>query len=645
MNRTILSLAILKTNWDKLQKDYLENFLPFVATLIVRKNYTVIDPKNVSDDFRSEFGLVIPVYPMISILKRAATRGLVRRVDGRFQPDRENARELDFTAKSLAQQRESEKVLSELSKFAFNKFSITLDEKTAEDALIAYLKDHDLDILFASEEISPLPAVSNPKKVKYIVNSFIRECFQREPEIFRFILDLTIGHALAATVLYREFNGYSGKFKDVTFYFDTRFAIRILGLEGPERQASANELLKALSEEKAKLRLFDKTLSEIEGVLYDCIAKLQKGNVDISSVSRVLRFFTLNNKNASDVEQILVSLKSKLADYDIHVEPPPDYESLKLYQIGEEALLKLVMDTYASTDPNFDKVARESMVRRDVQVLAGIFRIRRGTKPRSIKDCKAIFVTPNNGLAFAARRFEVTPESSDFFVPACVTDVFVGTLIWLQSPAKVHAINERRIIADCYAALQPSELLLKKYIDAVEQLKSGGKITADEYYLLRTHRAAINLLEEKTLGDPDAFDAKTPEEILQEIIAKIRNEERQTYLLEKDLHDKTKEILDKEHRQRTQLESQVDRRAEQVSGLASRVLSVLLFLICLLSLLYQLSPSLLPAMSSYAGLLLIVGLISGAMALANGFNILSFQEKLKLWLQARIKNFLKGNGA
>lgn len=188
-------------------------------------------------------------------------------------------------------------------------------------------------------------------------------------------------------------------------------------------------------------------------------------------------------------------------------------------------------------------------------------------------------------------------------------------------------------------------MLFKKYIDAVEQLKSGGKITADEYYLLRTHRAAINLLEEKTLGDPDAFDAKTPEEILQEIIAKIRNEEKQTYLREKDLHDKTKEILDKERRQRTQLESQVDRRAEQVSGLASRVLSVLLFLICLLSLLYQLSPSLLPAMSSYAGLLLIVGLISGAMALANGFNILSFQEKLKLWLQARIKNFLKGNGA
>jgi hypothetical protein len=39
MNRTLLSLAILKTNWDAYRKDYIENFIPFIATLISNKKY------------------------------------------------------------------------------------------------------------------------------------------------------------------------------------------------------------------------------------------------------------------------------------------------------------------------------------------------------------------------------------------------------------------------------------------------------------------------------------------------------------------------------------------------------------------------------------------------------------------------------
>lgn len=645
MNRTILSLAILKTNWHKLHKDYLENFVPFVATLIVRKKYSDLDPKVISDDFRTEFGLLIPIFPTISILKRAATRNLLNRDHGKFIPKLEKAVELDFTAKSLEQQRELEKVLSELKRFASDRFSIPLDDKTAGDALVGYLREHDLDILFAAETQSPLPNVSNPKRIKYVVNSFVKECFQREPSLFRFILDITVGHALAATVLYKEFNSFSGKLNNVSFYFDTRFVIRLVGLEGIERQASAVELVKSLSDEKANLRIFDKTYREIEGVLYDCIDKLQKGNVDVASASRVLRHFITNNRNSADVEQLLVALKSRIAEHNIHIEQLPEFQSLQLHQIDEEALLKLVLESYSSTDPEFDKVAREAMVRRDVEVVSGIFRLRQGVKPRSIKESKAIFVTPNNGLAAAIRRFEVSSNVTDFFIPTCVTDVFVGTLLWLQSPAKVQQINERKIIADCYAALQPSEFLIKKYVEAVDQMKASGRITTDEYYLLRTHRAAINLLEEKTLGDPDAFDDKTPEEILDDIKAKIKNEEKQKFLQEKELHAQTKAELDQAISKQKKLELSVEARAEQLAKLLSNGLTVLLLLIIILSLTYRFYPALIPALEEYKNYLLGIGLLLSLTTLFVTVKIKHVREKMRTWFSRKIVSFFKGNAA
>ena len=644
MNRTILSLAVLKTNWTKLQKDYLENFIPFIATLIVRKKYAEVDPKIISDDFHDEFGLVVPIFPTISILKRAATRKLLSRDHGRFTPDFGKATELDFTGKSLEQQREMEKVLSELRKFALDQFGLTLDEKGAEDALIAYLREHDLDILFASETQSPLPEVSNPKRLKYIVNDFIKECFQREPSFFRFILDITIGHALASTILYNEFNTFAGKLNEVTFYFDTRFIIRLLGLEGYERQTSTAELVKVLHEEKAKLRIFEKTLSEIEGVLYNCIDALQRGNIDLTQASRVLRYFRTQNKSASDVEQLLVSLKQRLSEHNITIDSLPDVQPLQVFQIDEDALLQGILDRYSSVDPNFDRGGGESMVRRDVEVISGIFRLRKGAKPRSIKDSKAIFVTPNSGLAIAVRKFETASNGSGFFIPACVTDVFVGTLLWLQSPSRVAQINEKRIIADSYAALQPSELLIKKYVETVEQMKTSGTITSDEYYLLRTHRTAFNLLEEKTLGDPDAFDAKTPEEILDEIEARIKSEDNQKLAQEQELHAHTRSERDNAVSKRSKLEANIDRRAQQLGNFIANFSSGLIYLIFIVGIFYQLFPNVIPSLNNYKVAVLIIVFLSGAMGLLNGFNILSFRTRFKNWLKNHIQKYLIGNG-
>jgi hypothetical protein len=75
MNSTIASLAILKVNWDYLKKDYIESFVPFVATLIKTRKYPTVEVNTLCEDFSRDYGLIIPFHPMMSILKRAKKKG------------------------------------------------------------------------------------------------------------------------------------------------------------------------------------------------------------------------------------------------------------------------------------------------------------------------------------------------------------------------------------------------------------------------------------------------------------------------------------------------------------------------------------------------------------------------------------------
>ena len=642
MNTTLLSLAILKTNWDSQKKDYIENFIPFVAELIERRKYDAIDDNLLSKGFAAEFGLIIPSHPSITILNRARKRGLIRREQTRYVVDSEKVEQMSFGKKSLEQQRKLGNIISELKSYALTFFGRVIEEKEIEDAFISFLSDHELEILFASEHGSPLPEVKNPQAVRYIVAKFITDCSQNRPELFKNVVDIVVGHTLATTILYDRLSSFSGKFDNVRFFFDTRFIVRLLGLEGEPRQKSAEELVQLLTETKAQLRVFDLTLSEVNGILDDCMNKLQKGVIDISTESRAVRYLVRNNKTSSDVELLMIRLPSLLDELHMKSDPLPEFFVLNQHQIDEKALFDLIVEVYSTFDPTFNETAREKTVRRDVLVMSGIYKLRKGVHPQIIRDARALFVSPNTALAYASRRFEAKVNGMHFSIPSCVTDVFLGTLIWLQSPAKVQAINEKKIIADCFAAMQPSESLLRKYISAVEQLKIQGKITADQYYLLRSHRAASNLLEEKTLGDPEAFEGKTAEEILDDIVSIIKAQERQLLEDEKIRHRNTLQLLDDEKRKLSTIESSVDRRIEQLARTVANTVAAALFIIFAVSLLYRFFPDIYPSLGEFKNWLLGLGLLLAVIGLGVGFNILSTRDKFQKRLIGMLRRFLKG---
>lgn len=642
MEKTLLSLAILKVNWDHLKKDYIENFVPFVATLLKKKNYQFIEVSEMCNDFKVEFGLIIPRHPMISILNRCKKRGLIKQSEHKYMPIKRKITEFEFSRISQEQLKEHEKVTLSFIEFSNKEYNVTLSKEAAESAIVSFLKEHDLETMFATEELALLPSVKSSKSHRFLINSFIKYICEHEPKTFEYIKNIAIGLLLSVPLLYREFNRFKGKLKGLNIYVDTGFIFGFLGVQGRHRQAAYTELLSTLLEEGTNLYIFRHTYEEIMGILSNCLIWIENPNYNPSLASPVLRYFHQYDFKQSDIDRFIIKVDSTFKESKIEIKEAPNPNEYQIFQIDEEKLQKEITSTYKEFIPTFEELEKVDVIRRDIKSISAISKFRREINPRFIKDAKHIFLTTNSSLAFANKKFECSEEKDPLIIPSCLTDIFLGTIVWLQSPAKLHKVNEQKIIADCYAALQPSPLLLKRYLDELEKLKCEGRINEDEYYMLRTHRTAHNLLEEKTMGDPNNFTDRTPEEILNQIKSSIQIEEEKKYLEERERHELTKEELISSKKEIKKIDTNLEKRAELISNVIGWITFMIICALLIFGTLTQIFPNFLKDSTLFRWIFLIfAGLvaISGAIL---GLNIKGIKNKLKDGLKRKIIKFFIG---
>ena len=639
---TICSLALLTANWYINQKDYIENFVPFVATLIQKKKYDRIEITRVCEDFAKEFGLVIPFHPMHTILNRSKKRGLIVKHDGMFSPVYEKIPEFEFSKAANEQLRRHEKVLNEIIDFAARKHNFELSRQSAETAFISWLKNYDLEILFASEEQSLLPDVSSSRKERFVVHSFIKNAYESEPEIFKFIVDAAIGHLMANSLLYKEFDKFIGRLKGINIFIDTKIIFRLLGLEGREREVVYTEFLKSLLKEKANLFVFRHSYDEAIEILEDSYRWVENPLYDPSLASAVTNYFVRNNYTKLDVRRFINKIESVLRENGIEknqiVDPPAAAaEQNSLFQIDERKLHGILVETYRNSNPYFEEAKKEISIQRDIDSISAIYRLRKGKTPRLLKDVSSVFMTTNNGLAYTARKYELIASSNSSYIPACLTDVFIGTILWLQSPAKISNINEKKLIADCYAALQPDNKLLKRFLSEVERLRAEGKITDSEYYFLRSDSVVMDMLEEKTLGDPEGFTTKIPLEILDEIKSEIRKKEGQKYLEERERHEDTRREFEAIKEISLKRRKSIETRAERVSIVLSKCISCILFAIFIAGAGIQILPEFFKSNPRFETGLIVLYALLGIGSFVLTLN--DVRSKVQGWLKSKIIHF------
>ena len=579
--RTIASLALVKVLWDHLRHDYLEAFVPLVATILKAGEFTSLDDPDVHRlcrEFEATFGLRLPYHPMIAILNRARKRGIVTRRQGRFLPVADKLAEVDLSAKTAAHTATLNDLLTTFTRFMKERYEREFTQQTAEDAFIGFLKEHDVDILFAAAELSALPEVKPSKDSRYLVASFIRHVQEHDAKLFSFIANVAVGHALASAMLYKGIERYSVKLRGVLVYCDTQFVLRLVGAEGDERKLAYYALVEALRSSEAELRVFGHTYDELMGILKSCRQWIRNPGFDPSKASPALLFFIQSGFTESDIDDFIVRADDFLRELGIKTVDSPAPSEFVDFQIDETKLRERIVSVYERSRP-FDEVGKAYTLDRDIKSIAAVNKLRRGRRPVSLKQCGHILVTTNSALAYANRRFEMGSGRNEDEVPTCVTDVFLGTTVWLHSPAVVSTINSTRLIAYCTTALRLDQGMLKKVAQVTTKLRSQGKVTEEEYYLLRASPVAHEMIAEKTLGDPNAFSAKTVDEILKEVTDKAKAAELERYRREKDDHFQTQVKLVASDVRYAKVGSRLHSLSTSVARLVANLVLVVLLLV------------------------------------------------------------------
>lgn len=498
----VVSLAILKVNWDIYQKDYLENFVPILAECIRLADEDIISIPILQSDVEKRFGLKIPQNILGTLLRRLQKKGYITLENKVYTRNYDALKSLNFSNVQQEVIRTHEILIEDLRKFAAERFTVEWSPSNAEDALLSYLQENEI---FSLEAIQcSVPKVSS-KSFKYIVAVFIKHLKETHSSGFYYLETIVKGNMLANAIFLPDPTKALKKFKNTEVFFDSPFLMHALGYNGEPRKEPCIELLNLLVETGASLRCFSHTVIEIRGILRACADRIAQGKVRDSNGSfwESVEYFLYSGKTSTDVELLATKLETSLSGLKIRIVDKPDFSNYA-HVISETELGAALRDKIM--------YRREDALDHDVNSISAIMRIRKGFRTNSIEECKALFVTNNESLVAAVCDF--LKQSIRGEVPACFQDSVLTCLLWLKKPLKAPDLPIKRIIADCYAATQPDERLWKAYLLNIEKQRSSGQVSDDDYLRLRYDLEAKQILMERTLGEEQAFAHGTVAEIL-----------------------------------------------------------------------------------------------------------------------------------
>ena len=182
-----------------------------------------------------------------------------------------------------------------------------------------------------------------------------------------------------------------------------------------------------------------------------------------------MEYFARAGYRTSDVELEIARLDKKLSVLRIKIKPKPAYE--ERLNINE-----VLLETTLKKEVGYQK---PETLKVDIDSVAAVYRLRQGRFPPHLETCSAIFVTTNHTLAYASSLYFRKAEGSNSIeaVPHCISDHVLTTLLWLKKPLSAPDLPRKRIIADCYAALNPPDSLWRRFLTEIvlgrEQPKTG----------------------------------------------------------------------------------------------------------------------------------------------------------------------------
>ena len=349
-----------------------------------------------------------------------------------------------------------------------------------------------------------------------------------DPERFDSFIILVQGHMLANALMCPDLGQAPRTYQRVTFYLDTPLLVRRLGAEGETKRDSTRELIALLNKLGGKVAAFSHSLDELKGVLEGAAAYVDAHNGRGAIVFEARKRGTTR----SDLLLTAESIDDKLSDAGIEIHATPRY--IGDFQIDESVFEHVLDDELLYQNPR----AKEY----DINSVRSIYVVRGNRPAHSVEKAGAVFVTSNAAFAKAAWEYGQRHESFRN-VSSVITDFGLANMAWLKVPMGAPSIPITQVLAFSYAALQPSNQLLAKYMTEIERLETQGKIAERDHQLLRSSPKIYDELSHLTLGEDAALTEETVAQIYERVSTEIKKEESERFTEEQVAHQETNEAL------------------------------------------------------------------------------------------------------
>lgn len=548
IDNSIINVAIL--NSKILGDNIIETYIPFVSTLIATNKYKEIKIEQICEDFYYKYSFKIPAMPMKEILSRMLKKDMIYRDKrGKIIPNLDKIYETDFESEYKETLKKYENISNKYIEFSKEKFQIDINKEQAEECFSEFIKENFLDTVLNDENIKEVVENIDREQISkemYAFYKYVIYMYKTDYELFKVIQKFCMGYIVANALSLDNISSSNVMFKNKKIFFDTNFILRLLGLEGEFYQDSYIGIVDVLKENNCKLYIFSHTYDEIKNILETAKANLNNTN-ELSP--EVQKYFWNNNKTEGDIVLLIATLDKKLNKLGIFISRVAYDSTNQKDQIDEQALYDKIINIY-SKRKNFDEKTKSDMIWNDVKSMALIYRDIKLIRAYSIQTLQDVFITTNQGLAYACKNFDKTLGKRENAIAPCMTDIFLGTILWVQNPIRYDKYNEKQILASCYSSIKLDNKSLSKFSTELENLKEKQKITNEDYMLMKDYKVVEDMLSDKIMGNSDNIDEKTTFEVIQEIKDNITKNYEAEILKEKEanlISKKEKNIAEKKY--------------------------------------------------------------------------------------------------
>lgn len=499
--------AILSMYAETRHNDTIDILIPFVQYAIY-KMYSlgdIISARDLCEYVKDEFffnDLPEAVIQKI-VLRLAKSGGYVIAKNKKYVYNRDLASEYEkfYKRKQLAE-RLIQDIIDALFEFVQNRRIKIKNKEEVRKLFFSFLNKYGLSAINTSSELT-LDTIED--RYYKIIGKFIIEENNKKSPIFQKILELIKGNFVSKAIYftYDNKNAFKEKMKDIILILDAPVMLKILGLKSKGENNAIRELLYLLPTRQVHLRYLWHNFDELLSIIRFYMHALTHGRR--SSLS--LEYFDEQNFSPGDVQIYYATIRQRLEN--LGIREYPFASGVIDCNINVKELTEFLKNKIQYND-------KTKALENDVQSICAIKQIRENKHVDTIENCKAIFVTSNEKLAYYTKQF--LEESR---IGSVITDTELTILFWLKSGNLSTDVPCELLVANAYAAVEDvPDSFINAAIEKITKMKLPGgdedfsALIYEDIYLRRE-------LSNECEGDIDSLTEKSVKTIKERYDEKI----------------------------------------------------------------------------------------------------------------------------